>query len=121
MNTLKRIGAAIVLGVSLTAAAQAADYDDAWHAASGREYRSAHSFEAPEILRDRRHREDYRRDFMGEGRFYGRPVPDWRRRWNRPVAFRAWGRHDEEDCRLIIKRRVNPWGEVSIRNVEVCR
>jgi hypothetical protein len=53
------------------------------------------------------------------GRFYGRPVPDWPM-MGRPVYARpGWGRH-EDDCRLIVKRRVNRWGDLVIRRIRVC-
>jgi hypothetical protein len=53
-----------------------------------------------------------------EERVHDRPVPGWRP-WSRPVAARPW-QGPGEDCRLIIKRRVNPWGEISVRRIQVC-
>jgi hypothetical protein len=28
--------------------------------------------------------------------------------------------HDDEDCRIIIKRRVNAWGDLVERRIKVC-
>ena len=41
--------------------------------------------------------------------------------WGRPVFVRrgGWGRHDD-DCRTIIKRRVNRWGEVITERTRLC-
>lgn len=70
-------------------------------------------------------------------RYYGRPVPEWRERrhhhsahrsipvverheWHRPVfAEPRWGYR--ENCKIIIKERINRWGEeVQVRR-KVCR
>ncbi len=49
-------------------------------------------------------------------RYYGRPVPE-RPYWHRPVVGRTqW----DDDCRLIIKKRVNPWGEVTVTRIRRC-
>ncbi|HEX2554286.1 MAG TPA: hypothetical protein VHL98_11325 [Microvirga sp.] len=50
-------------------------------------------------------------------RYYGRPVPE-RPSWHRPVAGRPHWAHD--DCRLIIKKRVNAWGEVTVTRIRRC-
>ena len=34
---------------------------------------------------------------------------------------RRWERDDDEDCRIIIERRRNRWGELEERRREVCR
>jgi hypothetical protein len=41
--------------------------------------------------------------------------------WGRPVVVRrgGWGRHDD-DCRTIVKRQVNHWGEMVIERTKVC-
>jgi len=70
-------------------------------------------------------------------RFYGRPVPEWRgdrphrgeyrgipvverHEWHRPIfSGPRWGYRDS--CRIIIKERVNRWGEVVRVRREVCR
>ena len=37
--------------------------------------------------------------------------------WARPVFARpGW----DEDCRIVIKRRVDPWGDVEVRRFRVC-
>lgn len=56
------------------------------------------------------------RPHWDEGRFYGRPVPGW----GRPVAERRWWRGRGEDCRIIVKRRMTPWGDVRVRRIEIC-
>ncbi|PVE24163.1 hypothetical protein DC522_11785 [Microvirga sp. KLBC 81] len=80
---------------------------------------------------DYSHREHWS-EHRDPGRYYGRPVPEWKERrphWGAyygvPVAERPvfagprWGYH--EDCRIIIKERVNRWGETVQVRREVCR
>lgn len=55
--------------------------------------------------------------YVEEERIDGRPGPGWRR-LGYPIAARPWWKG--EDCRLIIKRRMNPWGEVIERRIRVC-
>jgi hypothetical protein len=56
-------------------------------------------------------------DHWGSHRYWGRPVPEWRHA--RPVFGRpGWGRFD--DCRVIVKRHIKPWGERVVRRVQVC-
>jgi hypothetical protein len=73
--------------------------------------------------RDRRYIRAPDRDEECAGRYYGRPVPDrphWDRHpWHRPISGRPHWR-DDEDCRIIIKRRVNAWGDVVVRRIKVC-
>ncbi len=56
-------------------------------------------------------------------RYYGRPVPDrddWeRRRWHRPVVERPYWRGDE-GCTVIIKKRINHWGERVVTRIKRC-
>ncbi len=53
------------------------------------------------------------------GRYYGRPVPEFPH-WTRPVRARpGWGFHDE--CRVIVKHRLNRWGDLVERRVRICR
>jgi hypothetical protein len=58
----------------------------------------------------------------GPDRFDERPFE--RPRWRPPVYARpVFGRpgwEAPEECRLIIKRRVNPWGEVVVRRIKIC-
>ena len=62
-------------------------------------------------------------DRRGADRFYGRPVRDvrsWdRSRWVRPIDVQPRWEHDD-DCRTTIKRRVNAWGEVIVKHIEMC-
>ena len=68
---------------------------------------------------DRRYIRAPDRDDPCAGRYYGRPVRDhWDRHWSRPVYGRPHWRDD--DCRTIIRRRVNAWGEVVVTRTRVC-
>ena len=54
---------------------------------------------------------------------YERPFAE-RHRWHPPVYARPVlgrpGWEAPEECRLIIKRRVNPWGELVVRRIKIC-
>lgn len=62
------------------------------------------------------------------GRFYGRPVYERPRPvvpiydappWQRPGHGRPhWV--DEEECRIVVKRRINRWGERVVRRIRIC-
>ncbi len=72
--------------------------------------------------RDRRYirAPDYDDECAGD--YYRRPIPErpyWERhRWSRPVYDRPhWY---DDDCRLVIKRRVNEWGEMVVESIKVC-
>ena len=73
--------------------------------------------------RDRRYIRAPDRDDECGDRYYGRPVrerPHWDRHpWHRPVGGRPHWR-DDEDCRIIVKRRVNAWGDLVERRIKVC-
>ena len=117
----KTIAMAVLFGLTLSAGARAADYDDqVFGQSAGRADRLAqgygHDDDRPrwggnrgESWRDR-----------DEGRSFARPGPEWRGRWGHPVAGGPWWRHRAEACRVIVKRRANPWGEVTVRRIEVC-
>ena len=61
-----------------------------------------------------RYHEDDRRDWRGS---HGRPGPHWHHA--RPVFGRpGWGRFD--DCRVIVRRHINRWGEHVVRRLQVC-
>jgi hypothetical protein len=53
----------------------------------------------------------YRRHGFEDRRIVERP------HWARPIFARPW---EEEDCRIVIKRRVDPWGDVVVRRFRVC-
>lgn len=115
--TTLALGAAAAL--AFAAAAQAADITisiaverDAhrWVAYDGDDDGERRSIQAPG-----------RSGYHDDHRYYGRPVPErphWDRpHWQRPVAARP---HWDDDCRLIIKKRVNPWGEVTVTRIRRC-
>ena len=59
----------------------------------------------------------------GDAYRHPRPAPRWghwdRYSWARPVYGRPdWSRHD--DCRTIVKKQVSPWGEVTVKRVQIC-
>ena len=59
----------------------------------------------------------------GDSYHHPRPAPRWghwdRYSWARPVYSRPyWTRHD--DCRTIVKKQVSPWGEVTVKRVQIC-
>jgi hypothetical protein len=66
-------------------------------------------------------RRDY--GYRDPDRYYDRPIPDrdrWERdRWQRPVAERPHWRGDD-DCRLIIKKREDAWGNVTVTRIKRC-
>ena len=68
------------------------------------------------------HRYGGRRSYH-EDRLYERPVVE-RHRWSHPVlarpVFARPGWHDGEECRIIVKRRVNHWGELVVRRIKIC-
>lgn len=121
MTGLRQVLIGVAASVALVSGTQAADYGED----ASTEIESRYRVEAPEPLPD--HGPRYRTgagwierapQYVEERRFVGRPVPEWGYS-GRPVATRPWGRHGE-DCRLIVKRRVNPWGEVVVRRVRIC-
>ncbi len=72
---------------------------------------------------DRRYGPEYRdQGSRDPDRYYGRPVPDrdnWERdRWSRSVVERPHWRGD--DCRLIIKKREDAWGNVTVTRIKRC-
>jgi hypothetical protein len=97
--------------LTLGTAAQAADLDlpngESWYGQEqSTEYESV--YEAP--IQPRHH--------WQERHFYGRPVAE-ARPWERPAFARpAWSRAD--GCRVIVKERINPWGERVIRRIRIC-
>jgi len=120
MTASKIALAGALASLCLATAVQAADYREEPYAEVETRYQTQ-VIEVPQARPFPPHfREE--RTHLGpryvEERIYGRPVPDWRYR-SRPVAARPW-RGPGEDCRLIVKQRENPWGEVTVRRIEVC-
>jgi hypothetical protein len=63
-------------------------------------------------------------EYREPNRYYGRPIPQpgyWERHsYSRPVvAVPAWG-HSDQDCRIVVRRNVNDWGQVVIKRKRVC-
>src|SRR5690349_15163318 len=113
MTAWKKIGLPLIVGLSLgsvSASAQAADYDVG---SEQPQYQERYGYEGRHGYRD-----EFRQGPFVDRSYHHRAYPEWRGAWGRPVA-RPWWRH-ADDCRLIIKRRVNPWGEVTTRRIEVC-
>ncbi|EIM26876.1 hypothetical protein [Microvirga lotononidis] len=106
-------------GLCLTASARAADYGIAPFEGVEVESRREIYETPPPVVTERFREERIERGprYVEEERIDGRPGPGWHRP-SYPVAARPWWRG--EDCRLIIKRRMNPWGEVIERRVRVC-
>lgn len=42
------------------------------------------------------------------------------RGWWRRAGGRPWWRHAGDECRVIVKRHVDPWGEVRVKRIEIC-
>jgi hypothetical protein len=91
-----------------------------------------------ELLERHQHtRSEHWSEHRDPDHYYGRPVPEWKERrsywngysgvpvveqphWQRPVfAGPGWGHRDS--CRIIIKERVNRWGEQVQVRTKVCR
>lgn len=118
-----KFGSTAVLGalavLSLGSAARAADYDGTY---LSDQYRVRHeSAERGDPAHDEGRR-IWRHGPHDAGRspdrYYGRPVPE-HSRWARPVFARpGWG--DRDECRVIIKERVNRWGERITRRTQIC-
>lgn len=116
MTGLRQVVIGVTAGIALITGAQAADYREDTFSEAETRYRA----EAPEPLPDYRAGGDWIHRgprYVEERRFVGRPVPEWGYA-GRPVAMRPW-RHGEE-CRLIVKRRINPWGEMVVRRIRIC-
>lgn len=91
-----------------------------------------------ELYERRQHtRSEHWSEHRDPDRYYGRPVPEWKERrshwngydgvpvverphWQRPVFVgQDWAHRDS--CRIIIKERVNRWGEQVQVRTKVCR
>ena len=121
MRAPKVIVTGILAGLCLGTAVQAADYREEPYTEVESPYHSQ-TIEVPEqrplpprFLEERTY---HGSRYVEEERVYDRPVPGWRP-WGRPVAARSW-QGPGSDCRAIIKRRENPWGEISVRRIRIC-
>lgn len=121
MKAPKVILAGVLAGLCFGTAVQAADYRDEPYTEVETQ-RHSQVFEVPQErpLPPRFHDERTYRGarYVEEERVYDRLVPGWRP-WGRPVAARRW-QGPGSDCRVIIKRRENPWGEITVRRIRVC-
>jgi hypothetical protein len=100
-SACKSVLVAAFAALALGGVAQAGEFDSGWGSDRG-------GFTRPD-------RGGYGGRHWDDGRYYGRPV---HRPWRPVFAGPRWGWHD--DCRLIVKRRVNPWGDVVVRRIRVC-
>jgi hypothetical protein len=116
MTPFKRAALAVLLGLSTWGTAYAADGDLGPPMGQSSEPfgRGDHGDHRP-WTSDGEYRGGWHGDWGGAPS-YGRP---FRPHWARPIAEHRWWR-GREDCRLIIKRRLSPWGEVRVKRVEIC-
>jgi hypothetical protein len=116
MTPFKRATLAVLLGLSIGGTAQAADGDIG--PPMGQSFGPFHEGDNAEHRPRWSAGEEYRGGWRGNwgGNSYGRA---FRPHWGRPVAERHWwgGR---DDCRLIVKRRLTPWGDVRVKRIEIC-
>lgn len=121
MTSLSRAVLAAFLGLSAFSAARAADYNVAPFAGGDSEVTEQdETYAEPDQLPRTHGNEGHRgwRSEWGADHSYDQP---YRNHWGRPIAERRWWRDRQgEDCRIIIKRRVTPWGDVRVRRVEIC-
>jgi hypothetical protein len=121
MKAPKVILTGVLVSLCLITVVQAADYREEPYAEVETRYHSR-GIEMPQEhpLPPRFHEERTYHEprYVEEERVDNRPRPGWRS-WSRPVAVRPWHRPGE-DCRVIIKRRENQWGEVTVRRIQVC-
>jgi hypothetical protein len=116
----------IAAGLALIAfagGAQAADYTYIGREAVGDRYDRYESVVEREEYRPRRHHEERfeerverrgYRDYDEERYAHGRHG------WDRPVYGRpVFAPYD--DCRVIVRRKINAWGDLVVRRVRVCR
>lgn len=114
-----------VAAVVLCGAAQAADFDAAVRVAP---YGSPHRFvdgdNGPDnddnIGGGRPWSTERREDFRERDHRHWRFGHDWGPGRGRPVFARpGWDRYEEE-CRVVVKRRTNPWGGVVVQRTRIC-
>lgn len=121
MTAPKAILTAVLAALCLATYAQAADFQEEPYADLETQHHGR-VIEMPQEhpLPPRFHEERTYRGprYVEDERSYGHPGRRWHS-WGRPVAAHPW-RGPSEECRLIIKRRVNPWGETTVRRIQVC-
>ena len=117
MNVVWKTALAAGIAVAAMAGgAQAADFGE-YRGIAGNSYETSRSFSG----RDRFVDEDDDVGLQVAERIERHRRPGWDRHPpGRPYYGRpGWGRHD--DCRVIVTRRINRWGEMVIRRARVCR
>jgi hypothetical protein len=120
MTPFKIVLTGALAGLCLGTTVRAADYREEPYAEVETRY-PTQVIEVPQARPFPPHFREERASLGGryaEERVYGRPGPGWRHR-SRPVATHP-GQGSGEDCRVIVKQRENPWGEITVRRIEVC-
>jgi hypothetical protein len=134
---LRRIALAAVAAFALGGAAQAAEVSITIHTDGHGTHRRVADYGEKPFAGSPYRRTEHWYEHREPGRYYGRPVPDWREgrpyrdgytsapvverhHWQRPVfAGPRWTYQDT--CKIIIKERVNRWGELVQVRSKVCR
>lgn len=121
------LGAVLALAVPAGASEPGPDYDEAGPEFGHSRYERRHVEPAPVVERrvvERTYSE--RREYVRPA--YSRPAfdgPVYGRSayaapaYGRPVYARPHG-DDEDECRVVVKRRVNAWGDLVVRKTRVC-
>jgi hypothetical protein len=121
MTLPRAIFTGVLTGLCLATYAQAADFrEEPYAALETQDYGRIIEVPQERPLPRRFHEERTYRSprYVEEEPSYGPQARRWPF-WGRPVAARPW-RGPSEECRLIIKRRVNPWGETTVRRLQIC-
>jgi hypothetical protein len=133
MNPVRTTIAAGLALIALAGGAQAADYTYIGREAVGDRYDRYGAVVERDEVRPRRYSEDrfeerverrgFREDHMERRGFrddHGERYAQGRHGWDRPVYGRpVFAPYD--DCRTIIRRKINHWGEMVVRRVRICR
>ncbi|HEV2557346.1 MAG TPA: hypothetical protein VGU45_01845 [Microvirga sp.] len=123
MKIVAKAALGVVAAVMLGGAAQASDLSITIRTGEA----GAHRFVADhdDDGYGREHRWSERRRFDRDDdrfdRFERRGARDWAPAYGRPVFARGGWDPRHEDCRIIVKRRVNPWGDVVVKRTKICR
>lgn len=133
---LRRIALAALATLALGSAAQAAEVNITIRTDDHGTHRRVSDYGEERFAGSPYRRTEHWYEHREPGRYYGRPVPDWREgrpyrggyasvpvverhHWQRPVfAGPRWAYQDT--CKIIIKERVNRWGELVQVRRKVC-
>ncbi len=122
-HALKTLAIAGLAALGLAGGAQAGDFTITvggqaapWRSVADVEIHRHGRDASARFVEERRH---------GPGRGYDDDGDDgWRERRWAPVAEGRPGWHrggwDRGGCRVIVKRRVDPWGDVRVRRIKIC-